>query len=71
MFSGAAFAFITSWDEVVVVLFITSRQVSTLPLVIWSSLTERVDPAVAAVSTVMIAVTLAVVLVRLTSLRKA
>lgn len=71
VFSGAAFAFITSWDEVVVVLFITSRQVSTLPLVIWSSLTERVDPAVAAVSTVMIAVTLAVVLVRLTSLRKA
>lgn len=56
--SGAAFAFIASWDEVVVALFITSRTVTTLPLVIWSSLNERVDPAVAAASSVMIASTL-------------
>lgn len=63
--SGAAFSFVTSWDEVVVVLFITSRQVSTLPVVIWTSLTERVDPAVAAISVVMIVVTLVAVLVRL------
>lgn len=67
--SGAAFSFVTSWDEVVVVLFITSRQVTTLPVVIWTSLTERVDPAVAAISVVMIVATLAAVLVRLASSR--
>jgi putative spermidine/putrescine transport system permease protein len=69
IFSGAAFSFVTSWDEVVVVLFITSRQVTTLPVVIWTSLTERVDPAVAAISVVMIVATLAAVLVRLASSR--
>lgn len=63
--SGAAFAFVTSWDEVVVALFITGRKVSTLPLVIWSSLTERVDPAVAAASSIMIGLTLLLLLVRL------
>ncbi len=63
--SGAAFSFVTSWDEVVVVLFLTSRQVVTLPVVIWSSLTERVDPAVAAISVVMIVATLIAVLFRL------
>jgi putative spermidine/putrescine transport system permease protein len=68
--SGAAFSFVTSWDEVVAVLFLTSRKVVTLPIVIWNSLTERVDPAVAAVSAVMILATLLVVAVRL-SLKKA
>ncbi|MBN8940191.1 MAG: ABC transporter permease [Rhizobiales bacterium] len=68
--SGAAFSFVTSWDEVVAVLFLTSRKVVTLPIVIWNSLTERVDPAVAAVSAVMILATLAAVAIRLV-LRKA
>ncbi|MCZ0738037.1 ABC transporter permease [Phreatobacter sp. AB_2022a] len=63
--SGAAFSFVTSWDEVVAVLFLTSRKVVTLPIVIWNSLTERVDPAVAAVSAVMILATLAAVVARL------
>lgn len=64
--SGGVFAFITSWDEIITVLFITARKVRTLPQTIWSSIMERVDPAVAAVSTVMIALTLAAVIVRLT-----
>lgn len=68
--SGAAFSFVTSWDEVVAVLFLTSRKVVTLPIVIWNSLTERVDPAVAAVSAVMILATLVAVAIRLV-LRKA
>jgi len=59
--AGAVFSFITSWDEIIVVLFITARKVQTLPQVIWSSIMERVDPAVAAVSTVMILITVVIV----------
>lgn len=61
--AGGVFSFITSWDEIIVVLFITARHVRTLPQVIWSSIMERVDPAVAAISTVMIAVTVIIVLI--------
>lgn len=69
--SGGVFAFITSWDEIIVILFITARKVRTLPQTIWSSIMERVDPAVAAISTVMIATTLAVVVIKLTLARRA
>ncbi|WP_119270182.1 ABC transporter permease [Taklimakanibacter deserti] len=69
--SGGVFAFITSWDEIITVLFITARKVRTLPQTIWSSIMERVDPAVAAVSTVMIALTLAAVIIRLTLAKRA
>ncbi|MGF7159566.1 putative spermidine/putrescine transport system permease protein [Rhodoligotrophos appendicifer] len=62
--AGAAFSFVTSWDEVISVIFLTSRNVVTLPVVIWNSLSERVDPAVAAVSAVMVLVTVAIVIVR-------
>ncbi|WP_342639975.1 ABC transporter permease [Rhodoligotrophos ferricapiens] len=65
IFAGAAFSFVTSWDEVISVIFLTSRAVVTLPIVIWNSLSERVDPAVAAVSAAMILVTMAVVALRL------
>ncbi|WP_163291659.1 ABC transporter permease, partial [Enterobacter roggenkampii] len=40
--SGAAFAFITSWDETVVALFVTSRRVTTLPRRIWEGLADNI-----------------------------
>jgi putative spermidine/putrescine transport system permease protein len=60
LLSGSIFAFFTSWDEIVVTMFITSRNVFTLPRKIWSDLRENIDPAVAAISALMIAVTLVV-----------
>ena len=57
MASGAVFAFIASWDEVVVLLFITSRHVYLLPRAIWDGINENVDPVIAAVATLMILVT--------------
>jgi len=57
MAAGALFAFITSWDEVVVALFITTARFRTLPVQMWSQLSERVDPTVAAVSTLLLLVT--------------
>jgi putative spermidine/putrescine transport system permease protein len=62
--AGATFAFITSWDEIVVALFITGRSVHTLPKLIWESLFDNLDPAVAALATILVAVTVAAVLLQ-------
>jgi ABC-type spermidine/putrescine transport system permease subunit II len=55
--SGALFAFITSWDEVVVALYLSDPTSKTLPVQMWDQLRERVDPTVAAVASVMLLVT--------------
>lgn len=56
--AGFLFAFVTSWDEIVVTLFITSRRVHTLPRHIWESLFVNLDPVVAALGTLAIGATL-------------
>lgn len=55
--SGAIFAFVHSWDEIVVLLFVTARRVRLLPRLIWEGVNEAVDPAVAAVASLMIVLT--------------
>lgn len=62
--SGAAFAFVTSWDEIVVALFVTSRRVATLPRRIWEGMADNIDPAIAAMGTVMIVLTFALVVLK-------
>lgn len=57
MIAGAIFAFITSWDEIIVAIFITSRNVYTLPKRIWDGIFDNVDPAIAAIGTIMIVLT--------------
>jgi putative spermidine/putrescine transport system permease protein len=61
--SGAVFAFITSFDEVVVALFLTGTAHPTLPRKMWDAVAMQMDPTLAAVSTIMIAVSVAVLLV--------
>ena len=51
--AGALFAFIVSWDEVVVAIFLSSPYLQTLPVVIWTQINETVDPTVAAVATLL------------------
>jgi len=60
--SGGVFAFIHSFDELVIVLFITSREIKTLPKRIWDGLQDRIDPTIAAVSVVLIVATLLLLL---------
>ncbi|MGH3585814.1 MAG: ABC transporter permease [Pseudonocardia sp.] len=55
--SGAVFAFVTSFDEVVVSLFVQSPQLQTLPVRMFTSVTNEVDPTIAAAATVVITVT--------------
>jgi len=68
--SGAIFAFIHSWDELVIVLFIASRAVFTLPRRIWDGINEHLDPTMAAVATIMIALTAVLLMVDLKVRRK-
>jgi putative spermidine/putrescine transport system permease protein len=58
--SAALFAFLASFDEVVISLFVTGVQSQTLPVRIWNSLTLELEPTIAAVSTLLIAVTVLV-----------
>jgi putative spermidine/putrescine transport system permease protein len=60
--SGAIFAFIHSWDELIIVLFIASRDVFTLPRRIWDGINENLDPAMAAVAVLLIGMTLILLL---------
>ena len=51
--SGAIFAFIHSWDELILVLFIASRRVVTLPRRFWDGIHENLDPAMAAAAVLL------------------
>ena len=42
--AGALFAFILSWDEIVVTLFISKYSVYTLPRRMWNGIRENTDP---------------------------
>jgi putative spermidine/putrescine transport system permease protein len=54
--SGARFAFITSFDEVVVVLFVGSAGQKTLPWQMFIGLREQISPTILAVATVLVAI---------------
>ncbi|MBX3582259.1 MAG: ABC transporter permease [Rhizobiaceae bacterium] len=66
--SGAIFAFVSSWDEVVIANFLSSPTYRTVPVQMWAQITERVDPTVAAMASVLFAVSMAM-MVALTALR--
>jgi len=60
--AGALFAFVTSWDEVVVSTFLVSPNFRTLPVEMWIQARTTVTPVLAALSTIlMIVSTLALV----------
>ena len=63
--STALLSFALSWEEVAVTLFITSVDVNTLPRRIWGGLRDNVDPSVAAISVLLIGITLLVLCARL------
>ncbi len=52
--SGALFAFITSFDEVVVVLFVGSSGQKTLPWQMFTGLREQISPTILAVATILV-----------------
>ena len=52
--SGALFAFVTSFDEVVVVLFLAGPGQTTVPIQMWTGLREQLSPTILAVATCLI-----------------
>lgn len=52
--SGGLFAFATSFDEVVVTLFLASPEQATLPRQMFAGIRENISPTIAAVATILI-----------------
>jgi putative spermidine/putrescine transport system permease protein len=54
VFAGALFAFVWSFDEVVMAVFLTSPRLQTLPVLMFNSVTQNVDPTVAAAAVLVL-----------------
>jgi len=67
--SGGLFAFITSFDEVVVVLFLTKFEQRTIPRQMWADIREQISPTILAVATLLVLISI-LLLVTLEMLRR-
>ncbi len=61
--AGALFAFLTSFNEVVLAIFVTSPDTKTLPVQMWSSIRLDLDPTIAAAATLLVGATCVIVIV--------
>ena len=60
--SGALFAFITSFDEVVVIMFVGSASQKTLPWQMFTGLREQISPTILAVATILVGISILLLL---------
>lgn len=67
--SGGLFAFVTSFDEVVVVLFLAGPEQRTIPRQMFSGLREQINPTILAVATLLVVLS-AALLFTLEALRR-
>jgi putative spermidine/putrescine transport system permease protein len=61
--SGALFAFVTSFDEVVVVLFVGGLDEQTIPRQMWNGIREQISPAILSVATILVIISIALLTV--------
>lgn len=61
--SGGLFAFTTSFDEVVAVLFIAANDQQTIPRQMWNGIREQISPAILAVATLLVVISVALLTV--------
>lgn len=57
--SGGLFAFITSFDEIVIVLFVAGVDQRTIPREMWSGIREQISPTILAVASILVAFSIA------------
>ncbi len=57
-------SFVLSWEEIGVTLFITSIDAVTLPRMMWMGLRDNIDPAIAAISVILIVIVVSVILIK-------
>lgn len=62
MICGALFAFIISFDEIVISMFLSGIDTRTLPLKIWEGVRMEINPVIAAVSTLLICLSAALLI---------
>lgn len=60
---GAIFAFVSSWDEVVIATFLSTPMLRTLPVTMWEEARQSVDPTIAAAASMLTAFTFAILIV--------
>lgn len=69
--TGAIFAFVTSFDEVVIALFLRAPTFQTLPVQMYNSVTVEIDPTISAASSlIVVAVTIIFLVPQLVGTRK-
>jgi putative spermidine/putrescine transport system permease protein len=56
--SGALFAFITSFDEVVAVIFLAGYEQRTIPRQMWAGIREQISPTILAVATILVMISI-------------
>lgn len=61
--AGGTFAFLTSFDEIVVALFISGVNATTLPVQMWNGIRFEISPAVAAASSILLSISIVVLAV--------
>jgi putative spermidine/putrescine transport system permease protein len=61
--SGAAFAFVASFDELVIALFLASPEQRTLPMQMFTGLREHLSPAITAAATLMMSLSILLLIV--------
>ncbi|MFF7705857.1 ABC transporter permease subunit [Pseudomonas sp. NPDC007930] len=71
MLAGGLFAFLVSWDEVVLSVMMASPTLQTLPVKMWTTLRQDLTPVIAVASTLLIALTLLVMFVAAALRRRA
>ncbi|MDX3926176.1 MAG: ABC transporter permease [Shinella sp.] len=62
--TAAFLSFVLSWEEIGVTLFITSVDAVTLPRMMWMGLRDNIDPAIAAISVVLILLVITAILIK-------
>lgn len=58
--SGALFAFVTSFDELIVAIFVTDTFTKTLPVKMWEEIRMEINPTLAAIASILIMISIAV-----------
>lgn len=67
--SGALFAFVTSFDEIIIVLFMASASQKTIPKQMFSGLREQISPTILAVATLLLLISI-ILLITIERLKK-
>ena len=70
MISGALFAFVTSFDEVVVALFLAGPEQRTLPRQMFTGIRENISPTITAAATMLIVLLVVLLMTTMELLRR-